>query len=500
MLNQVHAMTGWKPIPRNTLYRTNIMRKLLFLVAVVLLFAPSANAQTPKKNILFIGVDDLRLDLNCYGDDFMKTPNIDALARQGLLFEKAYCQQAICAASRISLMTGMRPDTTGVYDLQHPLNDTLPDAMSMPRFFQKNGYRTISLGKIYHHGKDDKAFWDVLDACSQPAYASPETLAMLEEKTKQAKAQNLKGKALRKFVKGPAFENGDVADNTYTDGAIANTAIEQLRKNDDRPFFLAVGFKKPHLPLVAPKKYFEMYNPADIAIPSREDPVGAPDQATTDWGELRNYEGIPATGDLTDEQTREMIHAYRACVSYVDAQIGRVLEELDKQGLRESTLIVFWSDHGWKVGDYGDWCKHTNFELDTHVPLIFSGAEIPAGKRTDALTEYIDIYPTLAQWCGLKTPESCEGQSLLPIFADPTLPGKKAAMSQYPRGGGMGYSIHSGNWRYTRWQRKNGEVTARELYDHSQSDQATKNVVDEPENENAVKELEGLMAEIIGKK
>ncbi|MFK7768059.1 MAG: sulfatase [Mariniblastus sp.] len=475
------------------------MKTALLFATSVFLLATSVVAQTPKRNILFIGVDDLRLDLGCYGDDFMKTPNIDGLARNGLLFEHAYCQQAICAASRISLMTGMRPDTTGVYDLQHPLNKTLPDAMSMPRFFQENGYRTVSLGKIYHHGNDDKAFWDVVDSCAQPAYATPEVLAMIAEKTKRGRLAGMRGKELRKFTKGPAYEIGDVADSTYTDGVIADEAIKQLRQKDDRPFFLAVGFKKPHLPLVAPKIYFDMYDPADIEIPSREDPVGAADQATTSWGELRAYQGIPAKGDLSDDQTRSMIHAYRACVSYVDAQIGRVLDELDKQGLRESTLIVFWSDHGWKVGDYGDWCKHTNFELDTHVPLIFSGAGIPSGKRTEAMTEYIDIYPTLSQWCGLVTPKTCEGKSLFPIFTDPSLPGKKAALSQYPRGG-MGYSLRSGNWRYTRWQRKNGEVMARELYDHSKTDLATKNVVELPENENTVKQLDELLNEIVDKK
>lgn len=473
--------------------------KNLFFTTALLLVSSIATAQSPHKNVLFIGVDDLRVELGCYGDDFMKTPNIDALAGRGLLFERAYCQQAICAASRISLMTGMRPDSTGVYDLQHPLNKTLPDAMSMPRFFKQNGYRTISLGKIYHHGKDDEAFWDILDACTMPAYAAPETLAMIENKKQQGKAQKLSAKDLRQFTKGPAFENGDVADNRYTDGVIADNAIKQLRKKHDRPFYLAVGFKKPHLPLVAPKKYWDMYDSAKIEIPSRESPIGVADQATTKWGELRAYNGIPEKGDLSDAQTRTMIHAYRACVSYVDAQIGRVLAELDKQGLRDNTIIVFWSDHGWKVGDYGDWCKHTNFELDAHVPLIFSGAGIPAGKRATGLVEYIDIYPTLADWCGMKPPSQCEGKSLLPLFDDPNLAGKKAAMTQYPRGG-MGYSIRSGKWRYTQWRMKNGEVNAQELYDHSQSDLATKNVADLPKNADTLKQLDKLLREIVGNK
>ncbi len=474
------------------------MKSFLLAIIALLVIDSTTEAQAPQKNVLFIGVDDLRVELGCYGDDFMKTPNIDALAKQGFLFERAYCQQAICAASRISLLTGMRPDTTGVYDLNHPLNKTLPDAMSMPRFFKQNGYRTISLGKIYHHGNDDKAFWDVLDACSMPAYAAPDTLAAIGDLTKQAKARKLKGKELRQATKGPAYENGDVSDSTYTDGVIADNAIEQLRQKDDRPFFLAVGFKKPHLPLVAPKKYWDMYDPSEIKIPSRQSPQGAAEQATTSWGELRAYAGIPAKGDLSDEQTRLMIHAYRACVSYVDAQVGRVLAELDRQGLRENTIIVFWSDHGWKIGDYGDWCKHTNFELDTHVPLIFSGPGIPNETRSIALVEYIDIYPTLSQWCGLPTPKTCEGTSLLPIFADPSLTTKQAALSQYPRGG-MGYSIRSGQWRYTQWRRKDGKVVARELYDHSHSDLATENVVELAENKETVATLEKRLLEIVEK-
>ena len=462
-------------------------------IAASLFFAGVVFAESPNKNVLFIAVDDLRLELSCYGVNHMKTPNIDQLARRGMLFENAYCQQAICAASRISVLTGQRPDTTGIHDLNHPLNKTLPDAMSMPRFFKQHGYRTVSLGKIYHHATDDKAYWDVLDSCAQETYAAPDTLALIKQRSKEAKANKLEGKEFRHAIKGPAYESGDVTDSTYTDGAIADNAIRQLRLKDRRPFFLAVGFKKPHLPLVAPKKYWDMYDPAVIEIPSREPPVGVAEQATTTWGELRAYTGMPAKGDCSDEQTRSLIHAYRACVSYVDAQIGRVLEELDRQGLREDTLIVFWSDHGWKLGEYGDWCKHTNFELDTHVPLIFSGPGIPEGARSGALTEYIDMYPTLAQWCGLEAPAACEGRSMMPLFKNPEQPWKQVALSQYPRKGGMGYSIRSGDWRYTEWRRKDGTVTARELYDHSQSDVATENVAQLAEHQELVKRLGQLL-------
>lgn len=468
------------------------------VVFLCLCLGQLAQAQSPSKNILFIAVDDLRLELGCYGDDFMQTPNIDQLARSGMLFERAYCQQAICAASRISVMTGMRPDTTGVYDLQHPLNETLPDAMSLPRFFQENGYKTVSLGKIYHHASDDKAYWDVLESCEQPTYASPAVLDRIRKKTADAKTRGLKGKPFRHAIKGPAFEHGDVEDSRYTDGAIANAAIEQLQMNDSRPFFLAVGFKKPHLPLVAPKKYWDLYDPNEIEIPSRQSPDGVADQATTNWGELRAYDGIPDTGDCDDKTTRSLIHAYRACVSYVDAQIGRVIKTLDEQNLRDDTIIVLWGDHGWKLGEYGDWCKHTNFELDTHVPLIISGTGVLANKRSSALVEYIDIYPTLTQWCGLETPESCEGKSLTPLFQEPQKEWSEIALSQYPRGGGMGYSIRNGQWRYSQWRNKQGKLLAEELYDHSISDVCTVNLAKQPEHQQTVRRLDGLLTNAVG--
>lgn len=466
------------------------------VVTAIFVNPAAAIAESPDKNILFIGVDDLRVELGCYGAEYMKTPNIDALARNGLLFESAYCQQAICAASRISLLTGLRPDTTGIYDLNHPLNTTLPDAISMPRFFHSNGYRTISLGKIYHHGKDDQAYWDVLDSCSQPTYTNADTIELIKTKTARAMAKGIKGKALRKVNRGPAVESSDVADNVYTDGKIADIAIEQLRETDSRPFFLAVGFKKPHLPFIAPKKYWDLYDRDAIEVPSRELPAGAADAATTTWGELRSYHDTPPKADCTDEQTRELIHGYRACVSYVDAQIGRVLAELDRQGLRDSTIVVLWGDHGWKLGEYGDWCKHTNFELDTHVPLIYCGPGIPSGQRSSALVEYIDMYPTLAQWSGLDAPSACEGQSMMPLFDNPNRPWKKAALSQYPRSGGMGYSLRSGPWRYTQWLDKNGKESARELYDHSESDIATENLATSPEHAEIVKGLQQLLSEL----
>jgi iduronate 2-sulfatase len=256
--------------------------------------------------------------------------------------------------------------------------------------------------------------------------------------------------------------------------------------------FLALGFKKPHLTFVAPKKYWDLYDRSKIVVPSRDRPDNSPDLAFTEWGELRNYQGVPQKGDLSDEFTKTLIHGYRACVSYIDAQLGRVLEELEKEGIRDETLIVLWGDHGWKLGDYGDWCKHTNFELDTHVPLIYSGPGVPKGKRSKALVEYVDIFPTLAEASGLPVPET-EGLSSVPLFENPNRPWKKAAFSQYPRSGGMGYTMRSGKWRYTEWRNKDGKVTARELYDHSKSDTATVNLVDNPEYKKVAANMAAIM-------
>ena len=444
-------------------------------------------------NVLFVAVDDLRIELGCYGADHMKTPNIDQLAQSGILFERAYCQQAICGPSRISILTGLRPDTTQAYTLDDSLDKKLPDTLTLPQHFKENGYKTISLGKIYHHATDDKAFWDVLDACGAPPYATPEHVALVKRLTEEAKAKELKGKAYRLHVQGPPHESADVPDSTFTDGIIADRAIEAIRSKGDEPLFLAVGFKKPHLPFVAPKTYWDLYQSKEIVIPSRERPINAAERALTTWGELRNYHGMPQKGFCSDEQTRTLIHAYRACVSYIDAQLGRILEELDQQGLRENTLIVFWGDHGWKLGDYGCWAKHTNFELDTHVPLIYSGPGIAKGQRSKALVEYVDIFPTLADACGIGVPETCDGISSVPLFTDPSKPWKKAAFSQYPRGEGMGYTIRAGKWRYTEWKNSKGKTTARELYGHSESDIATVNLADHPEHKTIANKLSALL-------
>jgi len=453
-----------------------------------------AGASGRRLNVLFIAVDDLRPELGCYGHPHVKSPNIDRLASSGTRFTRTYCQQAICAPSRASLLTGLRPDSTHIYDLTHPVKDTLPNTLTLPQHFRRNGYHTVSLGKIYHHGNDDPTGWSERPRAGRSLYADEETSRRRRRLMAEARQKGLTGSRAHNYAVGPATECLDVPDNAYGDGAITDAAVDALRTLKDRPFFLAVGYWKPHLPFTAPKRYWDLYDRSRIPLPNPKEPAGAPAIAFTNWGELRAYQGMPNQGDLTPDQTRQLIHGYWACVSYMDHQVGRLLDELARQGLADRTVVILWGDHGWKLGDYGDWCKHTNFEFDTHVPMILRAPGAKAGQVCSALTEYVDIYPTLADLCGLPVPEHCEGVSMAPLLKNPARPWKKAAFSQYPRRNLMGYSLRAGQWRYTEWKDKTtGKVAERELYDHTAGPLATRNLVADPQHAGVVDDLHALM-------
>jgi iduronate 2-sulfatase len=455
---------------------------------------PAAAQAQRRRNVLFIAVDDLRNELGCYGVQGIHSPNIDRLAARGTAFDRAYCQQAVCSPSRTSLLTGCRPDTTKVYDLEKHFRKELPDVVTLPQHFKNHGYFTRSVGKIYHGGLDDKPSWSEPPAkAGRPAYQLKENQDLVARKAAAAAGKTFVTSSARSnATKGPAYECADVPDNAYSDGAIADAAIEMLREAKDKPFFLAVGFLKPHLPFVAPKKYWDLYRRDEIPMAANPfAPKDAPKFALTDWGELRAYEGIPKAGALTEEQARTLKHGYYACVSYMDAQLGRVLEELDRLGLREQTVIVLWGDHGWKLGEHGAWCKHTNFENDTHAPLVCSapGQKAP-GRHTKALVEFVDIYPSLCELAGLPLPAHLEGTSFVPLLNAPDQPWKKAAFSQYPRGGGvMGYSMRTDRYRLTRWLNRDGTEAARELYDHLTDPQENVNIAERLENRALVDEL-----------
>jgi len=475
--------------------KNSFLRPILFPFTFLTVVS-SVFAQPKRMNVLFIAVDDLRTELGCYGVDQVKSPNIDLLAEQGTLFNRAYCQQAVCSPSRTSLLTGLRPDLTKVYDLVTHFRTTVPNVITLPQYFKKQGYFTKSFGKIYHAGLDDSLSW------SEKSFMPKSSLyALIENKEMVARKINaLSGKIFSSpglqynATLGPAYECADVADNVYGDGEITDQAIALLKEGKLKihPFFLAIGFFKPHLPFNAPKKYWDLYNGDEIATATNPfPPENVPKIALSDWGELRAYEDIPKLGSLSEEQTKKLKHGYYACVSYTDAQIGRLLDELDRQGLRENTIIILWGDHGWKLGEHGMWCKHTNFEIDTQAPLIccVPGQKLK-GTRTNGLVEFVDIYPSLCELAGLTSPSHVQGRSFVPLMNAPQLPWKEAAFSQFPRGkGNMGYSMRTDRYRYTEWIDQNKNISARELYDHQKDPQENRNIGNLPENNSLIREL-----------
>ncbi len=455
--------------------------------------AAAAEGAAQRPNVLFIAVDDLRPQLGCYGHREMISPNIDGLAARGMVFERAYCQQAICMSSRASLLSGYRPDKGEIYR-NGPLYSHVPDALPLNRHFMDNGYEAVTIGKIYHHRSDEKRGWSreafqAKGAWEGRGYLSPEAVSLVREF--DAKHPNASRKGM-----GPAYEQADVPDNAYPDGVSADRAIAEMNRLRDRPFFLAVGFHKPHLPFNAPKKYWDLYDEGAIRTAGNPfAPKGAPKEALTTWGELRGYHGIPQEGPLPDETARRLIHGYYACVSYTDAQVGRVLGELDRLGLREKTIVVLFGDHGWKLGEHGMWCKHTNFELDTRSTLVISAPGMrAAGGRTRNLAEFVDIYPTLCDLAGLAKPGHLEGTSLAPLLDEPGRPWKEAAYSQYPQGTIMGYSVRTDRYRYTEWRRiGEGKVRARELYDHEKDPGENVNAAEAEENRAVVERHSALL-------
>ena len=475
-------------------------RSLLVLWFVLVGGLSTAHGADPKRmNVLFIAVDDLRPQLGCYGDPIAKTPNLDKLAASGLLFNRAYCQQAVCSPSRSSLLTGRRPDTTKIYNLEDHFRDTIADVVTLPQHFKANGYHAQSFGKIYHGALDDPASWSVPHTPVQGAAYGPKVMAEVQKRREALKEQGVTGPALQQRSKGPAWQTAGVEDNQLNDGVTADGAIKALNEIQAKPFFLAVGFIKPHLPFVAPKKYFDLLPPADqIKLPeNRTRPTDAPDLAFTDFRELRTYEGMPKKdAPVTDQQARELIRAYYAATSYMDAQVGRVLAELDRLGLRDNTIVILWGDHGWHLGEQGMWCKHTNFENATRAALMISvpGQE-KRGTKTDALVEFVDIYPSLCELAGLELPQGLEGTSFVPLVKDPTRKWKAAAFSQYPRKGGevMGYTMRTDRYRYTEWQSKTGERLAAELYDHEKDPAETRNVADATDQASTVAELSAAL-------
>lgn len=475
------------------------VRAIAALLTAALPWLPTARGEgpSPRPNVLFLAVDDLRPEFGAYGKGYVKTPNIDKLAARGATFERAYCQQAVCSPSRSSILTGMRPDSTRVYDLVTHFRDALPDAVTLPQFFKQNGYFARGIGKLFHPGFDDPRSWSVpWETAQAPQYGLAENRKLRQQGAAKAKAAGKTGVALNRAAKGPAYEAADVPDDTFVDGKVAAKAVAALRDAKGRggPFFLGVGFARPHLPFVAPRKYWDLYDPATIELASNpKRPEGAPEYSLLDSGELRGYVGMPKDGPIPDDAARTLKHGYYAAISYMDAQVGKVLDELDRLGLRESTVVVLWGDHGWKLGEYGTWCKHSNVELDTRVPLIVSAPGAPAGVHPKGLVEFVDVYPTLAELAGLTPPKELEGTSFAPLLRSPDRAWKPAAFSQYPRGpqGLMGYTMRTDRYRLTRWVKRDdpSQVAAVELYDHQSDPGEDRNAADDPAHAEALKAL-----------
>lgn len=454
-------------------------------------------------NILFLPIDDLRPELGCYGHDRVLSPNIDRLAAEGMVFNRAYCQQAVCGPSRVSVLSGCRPDTTRVYDLKTRLRDTMPDVVSLPQFFKQRGYETVSVGKVYHHRDDDPQGWSCPPHMCKGdwkgrGYLTDEALEDIARNSEIIRRE--RPNELHKAGSvGPAFEAADVPDDAYQDGRNTEHAMTELERlaGGDKPFFLAMGTIKPHLPFSAPKRYWDLYKPEDIRLAANPfEPESATAYSLTNFGELRSYFGIPPEGPVPEEIARKLVHGYWACVSYMDALVGKLLDKLDGLGIRDETAVLLWGDHGWKLGEHASWCKHTNFEIDARAPMILSAPGMRArGQSTDALVEFVDMYPTLADVCGFDIPAHCQGRSFKPLLDQPDQPWKEAALNQYPRGNNvMGYAMRTDRHRYIEWQdRDSGEVKARELYDHHCDPQENVNIADNADQSETVADLSALL-------
>ncbi len=449
-----------------------VMAMLLRLFALTCLILGGSLHAWAKPNVLFICVDDLKPSLGCYGDAFAKTPHIDRLASRSLLFESAYCNQAVCSPSRNSLMLGLRPQTLGIYDLATNFRVAVPEAITIAQQFQANGYRTEAMGKIFHrgHGNDeDAASWTVphWSPAGKP-YALPENL--------QNQVESNNG------PRGPAFESAPVEDSFYADGKIAREAVARLEaaaRNPDEPFFIAVGFIRPHLPFVAPQSYWDLYPTDQIPMPEfTAAPEGAPEYAGQYGGELRQYRDVPEGRDLGEAYTRQLIRGYYAATSYMDAQLGLVLDALDRTGLSESTIIVFWGDHGWHLGDHQFWCKHTNYEQAARIPFLMSVPGKANGKRTSALIETVDIYPTLCEVAGLPSREGLDGLSFAPLFEDPAQSARESIIHVYPRSKLLGRAIRTARYRMVEWKQIGSDASTAEfeLYDYETDPLETRNL------------------------
>ncbi len=464
------------------------MQRLLLLVGLALVGCPRfAGAAEPKLNVLFLIADDLNCDLHCYGHPTVRSPNIDALAARGVRFERAYCQFPLCSPSRSSFLTGRRPNVTKIHTnptagpkpgemLETPnFREFIPDTVTLPQAFRNSGYFAARVGKLYHYGVPVQIGTNGLDdAASWEKVYNPSG----RDKREEDKIFSLIPKNFGGTLSWMAAEG---TDDEQTDAIGANEAIKLLEEVKDRPFFLAVGCFRPHTPYVAPKKYFDMYPPEKIELASLSEDDKSRTPAAAYLSSKKEQDTMP------DTQRREAIQAYWASITFMDAQMGRVVAALDRLGLAKNTVIVMTSDHGYHLSEHGLWQKLSLFENSARVPLIIAapGAK-GSGKSTKSLAELVDLYPTLTDLCGISPPNYLDGTSLRDVLDDPTKSAKPAAFTQVKRGQFHGYSIRTDRWRYTLWDDgKKGE----QLFDMQGDPKETTNLATRPESADVVKDL-----------
>jgi len=464
----------------------------------LLLWTTAFVSAQQKPNVLLILVDDLKPAMGCYGDTTAQTPNLDALVGRGMRFDMAYCNQAVCAPSRFTLMLGSHSTSTGLYGLGSQLRQIVPDAVTMPQYFARHGYRTESLGKVFHIGHGNQGD---PDSFSVPhfkdkviEYLDPASTDGGQLTREEALFTNQELHRIKSLPRGAAFESPDAADDDYADGRVAAETIRRLTAakkrlaSDNQPFFIAAGFVRPHLPFSAPQKYWDLYDPANLPMPGNEAfPVDAPSFAGKTGGEITAYKPVPVKGELDDSLKRELIHGYYASTSFVDAQIGKVTQALRDLELNDNTIVVLWGDHGFHLGDLGIWTKHTNYEQANRIPICFVAPGVAqAGSSTNQLAETVDIFPTLAELAGLPAPsgpQAIDGISLVSVLKDPDARVRDHAFHAYPKKT-LGRAIRTERYRLVQWKSQGApDTTAQyELYDYQADPNETKNhAADHPE-------------------
>ena len=453
--------------------------KIITILGLFILFSAAAFGSN-QPNVLFIIVDDLRPEIKSYGADHMHTPNMDRLAQEGLLFENAYCNVPVCGASRASMLTGLRPTKDRFRFYNSRADEDAPGIIDLPSVFKSAGYRTVSNGKVYHHPKENAASWDEFYRPPHWAqYFNPENIA----KRKLAKEKG------EKWL--PAFEASNEPVESYQGYKIAQKAIEELRlsKQTQKPAFITVGFTKPHLPFNCPKKYWDLYPASSISLPDNyEKAKDIPNQLVnaTDVELKRGYTNIPNDKNpLSEELAIELIRGYFACVSFTDDMIGLIFEEMDKEGFWDNTIVVLTSDHGFQIGDHGVWCKHSLYDTSLRSPLIISIPGMEGSQRTEALVEYVDLYPTLCDLVGIPKPGHLEGKSFASLFANPNKPWDAPVFSRWLNGD----SIKTQRYLYSQWRSKQGDVIAKSLFDHVKDPDENYNLANNPESEAIIAKL-----------